>query len=589
MKFYTEFIRTLRWRPAQALRALYWHITGRRVRARNWLRRGADKAPYAYDLWIETVERSSNDAAVVLAQPDQWLIHPLISIILPWHSDEDSNQLISTIRSVELQTYPHWELLVPIEIGRALPASVDRASIRRVHLACGDAAEALNKCTSAARGDFLLVTPLGATLPPTALLHYVSQLQRAPDATILFGDHDQIDEKGRRLKPWFKPQWNAEMILGQDYISAACVIRTADAQQINPIEPDLGSAAAYTLVLRTSSLFGAKISHVPHVLAHLPISTAETDNQSARTLAVSRLLASVDARATPGPYGLVRVKWPLPNICPLVSVIIPTRDRADLLRTCIQSLRRHTTWPNYEILIVDNHSVDPETISYFDELRCMAGFRILEYAKPYNYSAINNYAASVAQGAYLCFLNNDTEILNARWLEAMVRHAVRPEVGAVGAKLLYQDGSVQHAGVIIGMGNAAGHAHRFQKPGDRGYFDQVDLTRFVSAVTAACLVVDKKKFETVGGFDSDKLHIAYNDVDLCLKLQQAGWANVYEPDAALMHYESKSRGNDLSPQHLERYLSELSILQTRWGTKTAVDPSHHPRLDRSQETYVIDF
>jgi O-antigen biosynthesis protein len=212
---------------------------------------------------------------------------------------------------------------------------------------------------------------------------------------------------------------------------------------------------------------------------------------------------------------------------------------------------------------------------------------VLPYDRPYNYSAINNLAVREAHGPYVCLLNNDTEVIEPDWLTEMMRYAVRPIVGAVGAKLLYDDGSIQHAGVVIGIGEAAGHAHRFQPADQPGYFRQAHVAQFVSAVTAACLVVEKTKFEAVGGLDERELAVAFNDVDLCLKLEAAGWHNVYVPHAVLLHHESRSRGKDSSPKNRDRYMQELRVLQDRWGTRTYADPLHNPNLDRYSEKFII--
>jgi GT2 family glycosyltransferase len=212
---------------------------------------------------------------------------------------------------------------------------------------------------------------------------------------------------------------------------------------------------------------------------------------------------------------------------------------------------------------------------------------VLSYKAPYNFSAINNFAARQATGSFLCLLNNDTEVVEPDWLTEMMRYAVQPNIGAVGAKLLYEDGTIQHAGVVVGVGGAAGHAHRFARADQPGYFRQPHVSQYVSAVTAACLVVAKEKYDAVRGLDEDHLPVAFNDVDLCLKLQRAGWRNVYVPHAVLLHHESKSRGSDFAPERVERYRAELRTLQERWGTKTYQDPLHNPNLDRGSETYVI--
>jgi O-antigen biosynthesis protein len=271
----------------------------------------------------------------------------------------------------------------------------------------------------------------------------------------------------------------------------------------------------------------------------------------------------------------------------LVSIIVPTRDQVKLLRSCITSVLTGTHYHPYELIIVDNGSVEPETHAYFQQVGRNPAVRILQYDAPYNFSAINNFAVKHAKGSYICLLNNDTEVLDDQWLTELMRQATRPEVGAVGAKLLYADGSIQHAGVVIGLGEAAGHAHRYLRGNKPGYFHRPHVTHYVSAVTAACLLVSKEKFDAVGGLDADGLQIAFNDVDFCLKLERAGWQNIYTPMAKLVHHESKSRGKDISPEHITRYMGELAILQQRWGTINYNDPLHHPNLDRYHETYVI--
>ena len=207
--------------------------------------------------------------------------------------------------------------------------------------------------------------------------------------------------------------------------------------------------------------------------------------------------------------------------------------------------------------------------------------------RPYNYAQLNNFAATEARGEYLCLLNNDTEVIDPHWLSELIRQATRPHIGAAGAMLLYNDRSIQHAGVVVGLKQAAGHAHRFLRPGKPGYFRYPHVPHYVSAVTAACLVVERRKFDAVGGLDEQHLAIAFNDVDLCLKLQQAGWHNVYVPQAVMIHHESKSRGRDVAPRHVERYRRELAILQQRWATRDYADPLHHPHLDRNNEEFTI--
>jgi len=281
------------------------------------------------------------------------------------------------------------------------------------------------------------------------------------------------------------------------------------------------------------------------------------------------------------------VSWPLPAELPLVSVIVPTRDRLELLRPCIDSLLSTTSYSPFEVLIVDNGSNEQATLDYLESVAQHRAVRVLRYDLPYNFSAINNFAAGQARGGYLCLLNNDTQIVEEQWLTEMMRFAVRDDVGAVGAKLLYANGAIQHAGVVVGMGDAAGHAHRFTPADQPGYFRLPHVAHYVTAVTAACMVVAKEKFDAVGCLDEEHFAVAYNDVDFCLKLERAGYRNVYVPHAVLLHHESMSRGDDKAKQHIDRYSRELAELQQRWGTKTFQDPLLNPNLDRYSETFIV--
>ena len=344
-------------------------------------------------------------------------------------------------------------------------------------------------------------------------------------------------------------------------------------------------APIYSLIL-SIVLENDDIIHLQKIVVHIS-NISRADNQAARVAAVARHVRALGGKAGAGPFGSVKVSWPLPPTRPKVSIIIPTRDRISLLKACVESIIQNTDYPSYEIVIVDNDSAEKETIRYFEEISKIDNLNILKFSGDFNFSAMNNYAVRMSSSKYICLLNNDTEIMAPNWLDELMRYAVRKDVGAVGAKLLYPDGSVQHAGVVLGLGGAAGHAHRNLSNDDRGYFGQAHFAHFVSAVTAACLVVAKEKFEVVGGLDAEGFKVAFNDVDFCLKLERAGWRNVYAPAAVLVHHESKSRGKDQSPQNIDRYLKELNLLQRRWNTASYRDPLHHPHLDPASETYVI--
>lgn len=589
MSFALAFGRTLIWRPDRALGALYWYLTGRKVRARNRLRLAAAQSPHAYATWIETVERlpqiNANAASIIAS----WTFHPRFTILVFADPAAPAGAWEASLQSVRDQLYDGWELILALPEKTPVPETLNAGAVITAIVA-SDASDAFNTATEKAAGDYLIVLRPGDRLSPLALLRFGEALQHRERPHVLYGDEDRIDRKGRRAQPWFKPGWNEEMFLAQDYVSTACAIRMDAARTALPISKDRASIAPYVALLRIIADGNSAIGHVPHIVCHRRSNACPQQHQTARMEALSRHLEPKHAEVVAGPYDSACIKWPLPSKLPSVSIIVPTRDKVKLLCKCVEGVLHGTDYPDLELIIVDNGSIEPQTRDYLTLIA--AGdprVRVLPYEAPYNYSAINNFAAAHARGEYLCLLNNDTEVLAGDWLQEMMRQAVRPHIGAVGAKLLYADGSIQHAGVIVGLGEAAGHAHRFLKEGQLGYFGQAHIPQYVSAVTGACLLVQKQKFEAVGGLDADQLAVAFNDVDLCLKLESAGWRNVYTPNATLIHHESKSRGRDISPQHIDRYLKELHILQERWSTKAYADPLHNPNLSKATESFLIQL
>lgn len=526
------------------------------------------------------MERQESIIAEAPAVIAQWSLRPFFSIIVHQASISNASRFRDILSSLERQSYPHWELIV-VPSSYGLTEMFDECgNVRTARTAIDNPADVLAIGMIEARGDFILPLLEGVLLSPTALYHYAQILQTDPHADVLYGDQDRIDMDGQRSSPWFKPLWNDEMFLAQDYISQSCVIRAEALLHL----PDLAGRTPYALLIELKDR--ARIVRVPYVQAHVAVNIPDRNDQPERLRTVQRALGE-NAKVAPGPFGTLRVEWPLPSPLPLVSIIVPTRDHVKLLRSCITSLLERTTYRPIEVIVVDNGSRDTSTLNYLRQLEAHSEVRVLRYDHPYNYSAINNFAVAHARGEYLCLLNNDTEVIEGEWLTAMMRHAIRPHVGAVGATLLYDDGSIQHAGVVVGIKRAAGHAHRFLPRDQPGYFSYPHVPQYMSAVTAACLVIERRKFDAVGGLDHVHLAIAFNDVDFCLKLRQAGWCNIYTPQAVLVHHESKSRGRDVSPRHLERYRRELAVFQQRWGTISYTDPLHHPHLDPESEDFTI--
>ncbi|MGJ3649180.1 glycosyltransferase family 2 protein [Sphingomonas sp. GlSt437] len=395
----------------------------------------------------------------------------------------------------------------------------------------------------------LLIEP-GDTISEGAIAAYRRAISSA-DARIIYAD-DDLDNGRQRYAPHFKPNWNAELFAHFDYVSGACAVHAN--------RSDL-EAVAECSDWKTRLIIGMISSGVP---LHLP-----------------QMLHHRRFRPMP--------RLPLPPLTtgamlPTLSVVIPTRNRVGLLRACIEGVFA-SGYPALEIIVVDNDSDDPETLDYLASLT--GSCRVLRHGGAFNYSAINNRAAEEAQGRLLCLLNNDVEAIEPGWLTTLAIQALRPEVGAVGARLLYPDGRIQHAGVVIGIADAAAHAHRFLRPQDAGYFHRHNLPQFVTAVTGACMVVEREKFLAVGGLNQTDFPVAFNDVDLCIRLNGWGWQSLYEPRATLVHHESASRGFDRDPAGAARFARELASLKLLCGTDRVVDPYHHPELSRQSEQFMV--
>lgn len=435
--------------------------------------------------------------------------------------------------------------------------------------------------------SWLVTNPSGSTLTPNAIAAYSAHavsMRESRSVNVIYGDVRESPGgllSAVRRTYWFKPHWDPRMFLSQDYVTAGCALAVGPSLHALTTADYPAPASLSELILRLGA--NGAVEHCMRVVAQSVSETWSRADDERLTTIQSTL--GERGFATRGPYGTSVVRWSLPTVLPTVTVIVATRDRLELLRPCVEGVLNATDYCALDLIIADNESVEPETLSYMEAVAGDPRVQVVRWPHPFNYSAINNFAALHAKGEYLCLLNNDIEVIEPEWLTEMVREVVQPGVGAVGARLLYPDRTIQHAGVAIGIGNAAGHAHRGLPEGDPGYFAQALIARGASAVTAACLLVSKAHFDDVGGLDEERLAVAYNDVDLCLKLREKGLVNIYTPLATLIHHESKSRGLDFAPEHLERYMRELKVFQERWGTKSVVDPWHHAMLARGGEVY----
>ena len=529
---------------------------------------------------------------------------PLISVIMPTYNTPEQ-YLRRAIESVRSQLYPYWELCIADDasekphVHRILEEY--RAIDERIKVVYrekrGHISEASNSALALATGEFIAFLDHDDELPEHALYMVVVELNDHPEADLIYSDEDKINEKGKRFGPYFKPDWNYDLLLGQNYLAHLAVYRTALVREIGGLRKGYEGAQDWDLALRVvEKIPSSHIRHIPHILYHwrtIPGSAAlgihekpyvrEAQYKALRTH-FERI--GQDVEILPVQEIFWRIRYLLPQPFPFVSLIIPTRNRLDLLHRCLESILQKTTYPNYEIVLVDNQSDDPETLSYLINIGKEARVRVLRYDAPFNYAAINNFAASYAKGEVLGFLHDDVEIITPNWLEEIVSHALRSEVGAVGAMLYYPDETIQHAGVILGLGGLAGYAYRYFPKGYPGHGGRAWLTQSLSAVTGACLFLRKTIFEEVQGFD-EAFAVAFNDVDLCLRIRERGYKIIWTPFAELCHHEGASRGRDTVEN--PRFQRESALLRKRWEEALLYDPAYNPNLTLNREDFSFAF
>jgi len=507
--------------------------------------------------------------------------------------------LEKAIQSVLGQLYPHWELCIADdastqphvrEILERFSAADSRIKVT-YRPTNGHICEATNSALELATGDFVALFDHDDLLAKTALYEVASEIDAHPDAQFIYSDEDKIDLEDRRFDPYFKPDWNPDLNIAQNYTSHLTVYRTDLVRSVGGFRKGFEGSQDWDLNLRaTERIPSSAIRHIPKLLYHWRAAPGSTALQLAeksypvdaarRALTEHFLRVGETVEILPVPGDHWRIKYPVPSPAPLVSLIIPTRNSLKLVRQAVQSIFAKTDYPNFEVIIVDNESDDPETLAYLDGIRRGGNprLRILPYAAPFNFSAINNFAVREALGQLVGLLNSDVEAIERGWLTEMVSQAVRPGVGAVGAMLYYPNNTVQHAGVVLGLGGVAGHPYKEFPRGDQGQKNRLRLVQNYSAVTAACLVIRKDRYLEVGGLNEKELPIAFNDVDLCCKLIQAGYRNLWTPFAEFYHHESATRGVENTPEKKARFQSEIDYMMNTWGNLLMSDPAYSPNL-----------
>jgi GT2 family glycosyltransferase len=567
----------------------------RELRKRVQLRRrghGQAGVSTEYQKWFEKHRVTTEQVELMRREWKEFAYRPLISIITPVF-DTPVDCLEETVQSVINQAYQNWELLLIDDCScdanvrlclSKLAGRESRIRVFRLEKHQGISA-ASNRGIAEAQGEWLALLDHDDLLEPDALFHFAKFLRDHPDADLVYSDEDKLTERGFE-SPLFKPDWSPDFFLSYNYIGHLTAMRREIVERAGRFHSEFNGAQDYDLYLRIVDLT-PRIYHIPRVLYHwrrTENSVADNIRRKPDVLEAARS-AIADHLRRCGEDAHVSVEWRTHTFLVArdlaeprrISIIIPTRDRIDLLSRCIDSVVGKTSYPNYEIVVIDNDSESDATHAYFAEFK----HRLLHFSGPFNYSAMNNLAVEQTESPWLLFLNNDMEIIDADWLTTMAEQIQRPEIGAAGARLLYPDNTIQHAGVVLGVDGIGTHAFRGFPADDPGVNRQLQVVRNYSAVTGACLLTRRDVFNQVGGFDEERLPVTFNDVDLCLKIGRAGYRIVYTPLATLYHHESSSRRRT----HVEG--PETLVIRERWGDVLQRDPFYNPNLSRDRADFSL--
>jgi GT2 family glycosyltransferase len=556
------------------------------------------KVSDSYDNWIKHFESSG------ISDNKTSNSNILISVILPVYNPK-IQWLKHAIESVILQTYQNWQLCI-VDDNSENPAirkiiseyqnsdSRIKALFRKSN---GHISQCSNDALSIATGEWITLLDHDDLLSPEALNLAIQVIEKNDGAKLIYTDEDKIDEQNNRFSPYFKPEWNRDLFYSHNMISHLGFYKLELVRKIGGFRIGYEGSQDYDLALRyIEKISDVNIFHIPKVLYHWRMHIGSTSFKSevknySVNAAYKALQDHVERSGIPASVialnSVYRLQYKLPSLLPKISIIILTKNKEYLLRKCIESILNKTSYQNYEITVVDNASDETDALDYLKSISIRHNVNVIRNASPFNYSKLNNDAVSAVDGEVIALLNNDVEVINEEWLTEMVSHALRPEVGVVGAKLYYPDHTVQHAGVILGIHGIAGHAHRLLPRHSSGYCGRANLIQSFSAVTGACMVVRKLKYQQVGGMNEEDLPIACNDIDFCLKLREAGYRNIWTPYAELFHHESASRGFDNTPEKRARSEKEVAYMQSRWGDLIKNDPAYNPNLTLDYEDFSL--
>ena len=559
-----------------------------------------EEVPYSpwYENYVPTDEELQHQRKY------RWSIQDVISILVPvYHTPE--KYLRDMIGSVLAQTCPRWELCLVnagpddetvSRILREYKAKDNRIRIKTLDRNAGIAGNT-NEALSMARGSWIGLLDHDDMLSPCAIFQIMRFLEKHPDSDMIYTDEDKISADGtEHFQPHLKPDYSPDLLRSNNYICHFLAVRRKTALDAGGFREEFDGAQDYDFIFRCAEK-ARRIGHVPEILYHWRTHASSTsDNPMSKMYAYEAGKRAIEEHLArmhvPGivrlkkDLGFYRVMYPVQGD-PLVSVLIPNKDEKETLEKCLTSVREKSTWKNVEIIVIENNSEDPATFEYYKEIDGKDSVRVIRWEGPFNYSAINNFGARHARGDYLLFLNNDIEVISPGWIEEMLGTCQREDVGAVGARLYYPDDTIQHAGIVLGIGGIAGSMFVGMSRGRGGYLHKAELMQDLSAVTAACMMMDRTVFDAAGGFE-EKLSVAFNDVDLCLRVNRLGCYVVYDPYAELYHYESKTRGAEDTKGKVRRFQNEIEFMRTRWEKQLIQgDPFYNKNLSVAKWNYSL--
>jgi GT2 family glycosyltransferase len=556
-----------------------------------------------YADWIELYDTLTESARRRMrTEMAGWDAAPHISVLMPVEKP-DLRLLRATVQSVCAQLYSHWELCICEDASTPAGTREELQSIaqqdRRIRLLPREPnagiCTSLNTALAAASGEFISLLDCNDLLSEQAFYWVAKELIENPAADMIFSDEDRIATDGRRFDPYFKPDWNPALMLSRNAFGHLGVFRRSLLKKVGGFRLGFTHASQHDLVLRCAGETRPdRIRHIPRVLYHRrePAVGVETKGSvgDAGRRAIEQYLAGLGVRAavTCSSERFYQVEYEVASPAPRISILIPTTGAARLLEPCIKSIRELTTYENFEVLLLVNERQRhaPEKVKLLDRLAATPRMRVLTYPdRPFNYSAVNNWGAGQASGDLLCFLNDDTTIITPSWLERLVARVLLPVVAAAGPMLFYPNDTIQHAGTILGLGGVAGHACHGQPRSNRGYFDRGCLEQDVSCVTAACMMIRRSVFQDLRGFD-ERLAVAFNDVDLCVRIRAAGWRIIWTPTVELYHRESVSTGRHDCPARSDQFAREAALMRKRWGPVLDSDPYYNPNLSLRHQFHL---